>query len=159
MAAVGPDSNGVETRFRQQRRQQAANSSMSSNVARPRFAESRCKLVIALAVGVAACTMAGHARAGDATGNNGCLGCRPGYPPRVGALSAPSNTWHYGGYYVGGGTLFRGQPRYVNEGTWGWDYSGLLNHKWIVLDWSHGRRYRAGGGPYRTAGPSPLPSQ
>ncbi len=78
----------------------------------------------------------------------------------MGIVSAPSNTRHYGGYYVGGGTIFPGgQTRFVNEGTWGWDYGGLLNHKWVVLDYSHGRRYQAGGGPYRTAGPAPHLSQ
>jgi len=98
--------------------------------------------------------------ADDACPRTGCWRCCPGYPPRVGILCAPSNTWHYGGYYVGGGTIFRGgEPRDVNEGTWGWDYGGLLNHKWVVLDWSHGRRYQAGGGTYRTAGPAPHASQ
>ncbi len=96
----------------------------------------------------------------DACPRAGCWHCCPGSPPRVGIVSAPSNTWHYGGYYVGGGTIFRGgQPRYANEGTWGWDYGGLLNRKWVVLDWSHGRRYQAGGGTYRTAGPAPHASQ
>jgi hypothetical protein len=95
------------------------------------------------------------AQAEDACPRLPCWRCLPGYPARVGIVSAPSNTRHYGGYYVGGGTIFRGgQPRYENEGTWGWDYGGLLNRKWVGLDWSHGRRYQAGGGTYRTAGPA-----
>ena len=38
----------------------------------------------------------------------------------------PSDTPNYRGYYVGGGAAVHGQPRSANEGTWGWDYGGLL---------------------------------
>ena len=86
--------------------------------------------------------------------------CRTGCPQSVSCLAVPSNTRFYGTYYVGGGTLFPGgQPRYVNEGTFGWDYGGILFPKQIALSWSHGRRYQGGSGSYRTDGPSPLGTQ
>jgi hypothetical protein len=69
----------------------------------------------------------------------------------------PSVTPAYTGYYVGGGCLWRGEPRNLNEGTWGWDYEGKLLNRYIWLNWCHGRRCQGGTGSYRTDGP-PLPS-
>jgi hypothetical protein len=84
---------------------------------------------------------------------------RAGCPQQVRPWAVPSNTSHYYGYYLGGGTAFRRELRFCNEGTWGWDYGGILIPKRIHLGWSHGRRYQGGTGRYSTAGPSPLPAE
>jgi hypothetical protein len=86
--------------------------------------------------------------------------CRAGCPLWISRLAAPSNTRNNFGYYVGGGAAWRhGEPRYLNEGTWGWDYNGILFPKRVALGWSHGARYQGGTGAYRTAGPSHFLSQ
>ena len=59
------------------------------------------------------------------------------------------NTPNYCGYYVGGGAALHGQPRYPNEGTWGWDYVGLFPKR-VALDWWHGAHPQGGGGAYAT---------
>jgi hypothetical protein len=64
-----------------------------------------------------------------------------------------SNTPHYGGYWVGGGKAVRGEKPFQDEGTFGWDYFGILFTKRIALSWSHGRRYQGGTGAYQTDGP------
>jgi hypothetical protein len=65
----------------------------------------------------------------------------------------PSDTGRLIGYHVGGGALPRfGEPRYGDEGTWGWDYQGILPRR-VMLNWWHGRRYQGGAGAYRTEGP------
>lgn len=64
----------------------------------------------------------------------------------------PSESPYDVGYYVGGGVGKRvGEPRQAHEGTWGWDYGGLLPKR-VALWWSHGRRSQGGVGAYRTAG-------
>lgn len=77
----------------------------------------------------------------------------------VSGLATRSNTKHYGWYYVGGGTLFRGDRPSPQEGTFGWDYRGFILPKLVQLGWSHGRRYQGGGGAYRTVGPAPHRTQ
>lgn len=77
---------------------------------------------------------------------------RAGHPHCQHFFAKPSSTPHYSGGYVGGGAVWRGNPRCESEGTWGWDYSGVLPIKHIWLDWSH-QRYQAGGGKYHTDGP------
>jgi hypothetical protein len=64
-----------------------------------------------------------------------------------------SNTAHYGGYWVGGGVPCRRDQPYADEGTFGWDYFGVLFPKRVALNWSHGRRFQGGAGAYRTDGP------
>lgn len=108
----------------------------------------RCDSLVYVAL---ACLVAGGARAGGE-------GCEDGYrragnPEAIACWAAPSDTGHYEGYYVGGGLPCLGQSRHVWEGTWGWDYCGLLFPKRIMLKWSHGRCYQGGLGAYRTAGP------
>lgn len=76
-----------------------------------------------------------------------------GMPQWVRAHAIPSYTRHYGGYYVGGGVPIHGEGRYINEGTWGWDYFGIAFQKRIALNWSHGARYQGGLGAYKTDGP------
>jgi len=78
---------------------------------------------------------------------------RAGNPQCISRLARPSNGPGDTGYYVGGGAPLRGQPRLANEGTWGWDYSGLLFSRRIDLAWWHGARYQGGTGQYKTDGP------
>jgi hypothetical protein len=75
-----------------------------------------------------------------------------GAPPSVACYAHPSNTKSYCGYYVGGGSAWRGQPRCLNEGTWGWDYHGCLIPQRVFLQWWHGR-YQGGSGAYKIDGP------
>ncbi|MEQ9379575.1 MAG: hypothetical protein RJP95_01840 [Pirellulales bacterium] len=78
---------------------------------------------------------------------------RSGHPQRISWLARPSNTPKYYGDYVGGGTAIGGDPRTLQEGTWGWDYDGYVFPARIWLQWSHGRRYQGGTGAYKTEGP------
>jgi hypothetical protein len=78
---------------------------------------------------------------------------RAGWPNEVACYARPSYSAHDCGYYVGGGAACGGEPRRIDEGTWGWDYCGcLLPHK-VFLCWWHGRRCQGGTGAYRTDGP------
>lgn len=67
-------------------------------------------------------------------------------------IAIPSDTGRYGGGYVGGGGHWLGCDRCPLDGTWGWDYEGLLVKKRIWLSWLHGRRHQGGGGKYKTDG-------
>jgi len=79
---------------------------------------------------------------------------RAGHPECISPLAIPSNTCRYGGYYVGGGLPVRGENRCAaHEGTWGWDYVGILFPKKIALNWGHGLRDQGGTGAYKTDGP------
>lgn len=81
---------------------------------------------------------------------------RAGCPQSIAWWAQPSNSQHYGGYYVGGGALCHGEGRCADEGTWGWDYLGVLFTKHVRLGWSHGRLYQGGAGAYETDGPKVL---
>lgn len=78
-----------------------------------------------------------------------------GNPLAVRRLAIPSDTGSYVGYWVGGGAarFFRGDPPTLEEGTWGWDYRGLVVPRKVILNWWHGRRYQGGTGAYKTDGP------
>ena len=78
--------------------------------------------------------------------------CRAGCPECIRPRAIPSDTGRYCGYSVGGGAVCFGEGRYLDEGTWGWDYMGLFLRKRVALDWWHGR-YQGGGGQYQTDGP------
>ena len=79
---------------------------------------------------------------------------RAGHPETISPLAVPSNRCRYDGYYVGGGLPVGGEGRCVaHEGTWGWDYFGILFTKRIALNWGHGARHQGGGGAYKTDGP------
>ncbi len=78
--------------------------------------------------------------------------CRAGCAECIRPRAIPSDTGRYCGYYVGGGAVAFGQGRYLDEGTWGWDYLGLCFRKRVALDWWHGR-YQGGAGQYQTDGP------
>lgn len=80
--------------------------------------------------------------------------CDAGYPFCLSKHAVPSDTGHYDGYRVGGGSAFHGDGPCVDEGTWGWDYTGIGSI--VRLGWSHGRRYQGGYGRYQTEGPKPL---
>jgi hypothetical protein len=75
---------------------------------------------------------------------------RAGYPEQVAWWARPSSTSHYDGYYVGGGAPCCRQPRYPEEGIWGWDFFGCLCRRRIDLGWWHGRCHQGGTGAYRT---------
>jgi hypothetical protein len=78
---------------------------------------------------------------------------RAGNPQVVAPYAKPSVTPAYVGYYVGGGSVCDGDPRYRWEGTWGWDYCGWHLHSVVALGWWHGRRYQGGTGAYQPNGP------
>ncbi len=75
-----------------------------------------------------------------------------GMPLPVGHCAQPSDNGKYFGYYVGGGAACHGEPRFWDEGTWGWDYCGCLPSR-VFLQWYHGRRYQGGIGAYKIDGP------
>ena len=83
----------------------------------------------------------------------GCRFCRAGSPQTVAWYAQPSFTPRETGCYVGGGAALHGEPRLISEGTWGWDYTGVLNNKRVWLNWWHGQRAQGSGGGYRTDGP------
>lgn len=86
------------------------------------------------------------------------LSCTPAGPPPVARWAIPSRTKaNSGGYVGGGGALLCGQPRCVNEGTWGWDFQGCLFLRNVWLKWNHGSLYQGGAGAYKTDGP-PVPN-
>jgi hypothetical protein len=126
-----------------------------------RTAASKCAWIALVASWV--CVVGGGLHAED---DQACPECRraeryqrAGYPLEVKSLATPSNTRFYGSYYVGGGSVGRSEPRFCDEGTWGWDYGGILFPKQIALGWTHGRRYQGGRGAYRTVGPTALRTQ
>lgn len=58
------------------------------------------------------------------------------------------------GYFVGGGLPVLGEgPCQYHEGTWGWDYAGILFNKRVALNWGHGSRHQGGTGAYKSDGP------
>jgi hypothetical protein len=81
--------------------------------------------------------------------------CRAGWPECIRVRAIPSNNDHYCGYYVGGGAAIFGTGRYIDEGTWGWDYFGITRRKRVALNWWHGK-YQGGVGQYETDGPKVL---
>ena len=83
------------------------------------------------------------------------LACPPDETTPLPRWALPSDTGHYLGYYLGGGSgrPLKAEPRRVEEGTWGWDYRGWLLPRRLVLGWWHGQRYQGGPGAYKTEGP------
>ena len=78
-----------------------------------------------------------------------------GNPTGLRRWALPSETGGSISHWVGGGAprWFRTDPPTIDEGTWGWDYRGLLVPRRVVLNWWHGRRYQGGTGAYGTDGP------
>lgn len=56
----------------------------------------------------------------------------------------------YCGYYVGGGSPWRGDERCPHEGTWGVDYAPWWSR--VRLNWWHGQRFQGGAGQYEPDG-------
>lgn len=114
--------------------------------------------------GVMVVGMAGQAVAADAPCHHHSHASRPARPPRtphdagypfdLSTHAVPSDTGHYDGYYVGGGSPISGSGPCCREGTFGWDYTGIGSL--VRLKWSGGRRYQGGYGSYATEGPKPL---
>ena len=77
----------------------------------------------------------------------------PGRYSETAWWAVPSDTGKFSGGYIGGGAAWFGEPRALHEGTWGWDYDGVVLQKRIWLNWLHGRRYQDGGGSYEPDGP------
>ena len=82
---------------------------------------------------------------------------RAGYPNCIGLFAKPSTDAYHQVGYVGGGTLFGGSSRHIDEGTFGMDYSGHWFSRKTWLKWSHGDRHQGGAGRYETEGPRLLP--
>ncbi|HEV8058546.1 MAG TPA: hypothetical protein VGP68_01655 [Gemmataceae bacterium] len=80
---------------------------------------------------------------------------RSGYHGKIAWYALPTNTISYTGYYVGGGEAVGGSCRRSEDGTWGWDYRGLLPSR-VALWWNNRDRYQGGGGTYKVDG-HPLP--
>jgi hypothetical protein len=80
-----------------------------------------------------------------------------GQPWCVRNHAIPIDNGHHQGYYIGGGSSIGGELPHHDEGTWGWDYAGLVSHgPRVRLNWTHGRRYQSGTGSYNAEGPKPL---
>jgi hypothetical protein len=94
-----------------------------------------------------------QALGGDPYGHRAADHARAGCTMLVRPHAIPSNTPHYGFYYVGGSKALWGDCRQLDEGTFGWDYSGILFNKRVALTWTHGRRWGGGTGAYKTDGP------
>jgi hypothetical protein len=97
-----------------------------------------------------------HALAGDAYGHRGGDHARAGCAMLIRPHAIPSNTAHYGYYRVGGGVPLLGEGPELHEGSFGWDYIGILFRKRVALNWTHGRRYQGGTENYETDGPRHL---
>ncbi len=93
-----------------------------------------------------------QALGGDPYGHRAYDHCRAGCAMQVRSHAIPSNTKHYGGYWVGGGTPIFGVGPTSEEGVFGWDYYGILFPKQVALNWTHSR-YQGGTGAYKTDGP------
>ena len=94
-----------------------------------------------------------QALGGDPFGHRAADHARAGCPTNLHPRALPSNTSHYDGYWIGGGQAIKGYCPAIEDGTFGWDYFGLLFTKRIDLHWSYRRRYQGGTGSYQTDGP------
>jgi hypothetical protein len=94
-----------------------------------------------------------QALGGDPYGHMAADHARAGCAMLVRSRAIPSNTRHYGGYWLGGGVPVIGAVPVAEDGTYGWDYFGILFSKRIDLRYSHGHRYQGGTGAYKTDGP------
>ena len=78
---------------------------------------------------------------------------RSGHASSIAPWAQPGITRHYSGGFLGGGAARRGAGRTQVQGTWCWDFHGLLPRKNIWLGWWNGRRDQGGRGAYKTEGP------
>ena len=93
---------------------------------------------------------------GDAYGHRGGDHAQAGCAMQIRRFAIPSNTAHYGYYRVGGGVPILGDSPMLDEGTFGWDYSGILFNKRVALTWTHGRKFQGGTLGYKPDGPRHL---
>lgn len=93
---------------------------------------------------------------GDAYGHRGADHAQAGCSTMIRRHAIPSNTAHYGYYRVGGGVPILGDAPALDEGTFGWDYSGILFNKRVALGWTHGRKFQGGTLGYKADGPRHL---
>lgn len=78
---------------------------------------------------------------------------RAGHPESLRRWAVPSDNRRYGSYYVGGGLPVRGTGRFIpQQGTWGWDYLGVIPKR-VNLRWGHNPTAVRSEGSYRTEGP------
>ena len=94
-----------------------------------------------------------QALAGAPYGHRAADHARAGCSMLIRPRALPSDTRPYGGYWIGGGQAIRGYCPNAEDGTFGWDYCGLLFTKRIDLNWSGGRKYQGGTGAYKSDGP------
>jgi hypothetical protein len=59
--------------------------------------------------------------------------------PPVHRFAQPSYGRKYSGGLVGGGAALWGGDPYLEEGTWGVDYQGLVPFHRVWLGWAHGK--------------------
>jgi len=93
---------------------------------------------------------------GDAYGHRSGDHAQAGCAMLIRRFEIPSNTAHYGYYRVGGGVPILGDAPMLDEGTFGWDYSGILFNKRVALTWTHGRKFQGGTLGYKPDGPRHL---
>ncbi len=102
--------------------------------------------------------LAGHRGNETPSGNKYGRYCEPGFVRAgfsscIGRFARPNPDAYHQVGYVGGGTLFGGSCRRVDDGTFGMDYSGHWFSRKTWLKWSHGERHQGGAGRYETEGP------
>ena len=78
---------------------------------------------------------------------------RSGHASSIAPWAQAAVTRNYSGGFLGGGAARRGEGRNQIQGTWGWDFHGLMGGKKIWLGWWNGRREQGGRGAYKTEGP------
>ena len=83
---------------------------------------------------------------------------RAGNPLCLRSHLEPTNAGDSYGYYVGGGGGHGSGPRCREEGTYGWDYTGIKFPRRVVLGWNHGRKFQGGTGYYQTNDPVEVPN-
>lgn len=92
---------------------------------------------------------------------------RAGLPWMPGVFATTGKDPQHSVGYVGGSTPFKGphsgalqgECRRESEGTFGYDYTGLVFKRNTWLLWTHGRREQGGFGRYETDGPRILPEK
>ena len=83
---------------------------------------------------------------------------RAGFPLCLSEHLAPTNEGDSYGYYVGGGGGHGAGSRCREEGTYGWDYTGIHFPRRVALGWNHGRKSQGGAGAYKTNPPFEVPN-
>ncbi len=87
---------------------------------------------------------------------NGCV--RSGCPDCIHPFAKCAVTGDRSvGYIGGGGSLLHGEPRTIEEGAFGLDYSGHWFSRKVWLLWNHGSKHQGGAGAYASDGPRILP--